>query len=90
MKKCSKLLAMVLAALMLLSSVTACGEGDSSNTKETTGGVVTDAPETEGETNLAQARAGLTSNLPEANFDGREFRFYNRDWGIKFLYAEEQ
>ena len=81
-----KNLAMLLALLMLASSVTACGEaGDTEATADTAA-----QTETEKETTELEARLALPDNLPDKDFDGYDFRVLtrNRDDFIKDIGVE--
>lgn len=71
-------LALILAMLMLGSAVlTSCSETDTGSTDTSADAAVTDTPapeNTENEAaNPADARAAIPDDLPEKNFDGRDF-----------------
>ena len=82
-----KNLALLLALLMLASSMTACGEATDAET-----GADTTAADTvvEKETTELEARLALPDNLPDRDFDGYDFRVLtrNRDDFINDVGAE--
>ena len=81
-----KNLALLLALLMLASSMTACGEASGTETTEDTAAQT----ETERETTELEARLALPDNLPDKDYDGYDFRVLtrNRDDFINDVGAE--
>ena len=69
-----KKLSLILAALLLVSSIASCSDAhaDSGNAAATTA----QSAQTEAETSALDARKSISDNLPEANFDGETFRLY--------------
>ena len=74
-----KKLSLILAMLMLASAaaLTACSDAGNDNTDSSDPGAQNAAPsaeeETEAETDAADARAAVPDDLPEKDFEGRNF-----------------
>lgn len=66
-------LSMLLALLLLASTVTACGNTAENETTATT------APETQRETTAQEARMAIPDDLPDEKFDGAAFCVLTRD-----------
>ena len=71
-----KKLAMLLAMLLLASSMAACGE---TKEAETTADTAAAQTETEKETTELEARLALPDNLPDKDFEGYDFRVLTRN-----------
>lgn len=91
-----KALALILAAQMLLTSLAACSDNSSDETKGTETNptkVETNAPETAApETEPAETefdRMSVSDNLPEKNFNGKDFRFMSQDRDAYQVYSED-
>ncbi len=92
-----KTLSLILAMLMLASAaaLTACSDAGTDNTDTSDPNAQTASPsaeeETEAETDAADARAAVPDDLPEKNFDGRNFIVLGSDdehFG-EYIVAEE-
>lgn len=90
-----KALTLLLVLLMLAPTVsmTACSDAgtDNTDTTETTAGAVPSADaETEAETEPEDERAAIPDNLPEMDFEGRDFIVLGSDPGFtRYIDAEE-
>ena len=87
MKNSSRMLALILSALMLLPSFTACSETDDTNETEPTSSAVTSDTEASEETAAEESgtvRRDVPDSLPaDLNYDGKTFTIYysnGRDW----------
>jgi len=93
--KLKKVLAFLLAAELLLTSLAACGKDEPEETKkpETDPKVETNAPDTTPvETEPAETefdRTTVSDDLPEITFNGRDYRFITEDEYAYQVYAEE-
>ncbi len=91
-----KILAFLLAALMLAGGGTACSKGDAEETQKSetlpvqTNEAETDAPETEAEAApLFGDRMNVDDGLPDITFNGRDFRFLVDEKYAYQLYSED-
>ena len=88
-------LSLILAMLMLASAaLTACSDAGTDNTDASGDTTVTDTPsadeETEAETDALDARAAIPDDLPEMNFDGRNFIILGSEPGCtQYITVEE-
>ncbi|MBQ8641384.1 MAG: hypothetical protein IJ480_04135 [Clostridia bacterium] len=87
MKHTKKWFSLLLAALLLSSGLTACGDAEST---ETVSADTSSAAETNAETETEK----LTPDLPDSDFEGYEFSIltrgqYNSHWSSQDAYAEE-
>lgn len=92
--KFQKILALLIAAQMLLFSAAACSQTDEKDTQDTVDTASTGESESESESETVKeeeenARTSIADNLPEMNFDGKDFRIMtmpNQDYQF---YVEE-
>ncbi len=90
-----KQLSLILAMLMLASAaLTACSDAGTDNTDASGDTAVTDTPAAEeeaaAETEPEDARAAIPDDLPEMNFDGRDFIVLGSEPGYtKYIVVEE-
>ncbi|MBQ8641776.1 MAG: hypothetical protein IJ480_06110 [Clostridia bacterium] len=81
--KAKKMLAMLLAAILASSALTACGGAETeTDAAETTGTAGTETTADAGETTRAQ----IEDNLPDKDFGGRNFHLLTRqNYDVKFM-----
>jgi ABC-type glycerol-3-phosphate transport system substrate-binding protein len=83
MKKVSFILVLTIALSLIVSSC--AGEKDGGAAADTTTATVSDA-----ETSEVDARKAISDDLPDRDFDGRQFRIFSSPGRETTFYAEEQ
>lgn len=81
------MLALILAALLLPSSMTACGESQTETTADTMDNTATDTVEI-GDTDM-EGREAVSDDLPEKDFEGADFTILSYNFSAGYMYAEE-